>query len=218
MLSIALTGLALVAVLCSYLIGSIPFAVLVSRCMGLRDPRTFGSKNPGATNVLRSGNKWAAALTLCGDAAKGWLAVWLATRFTERVDLPIAVVALCAVAVFVGHVYPIFLRFKGGKGVATALGVLLALEPALAAATLATWIIIAYASRYSSLAAIVAAVFTPLYYLFGSNVAWQFSPELGLAILFISAMLCFRHKANIARLLAGKEASIGGKKKRPARR
>ena len=174
MSSILSSGLVLAAVVCAYLIGSVPFAVLVSRGMGLQDPRTFGSRNPGATNVLRSGNKWAAALTLCGDAAKGWLAVWLAQRLAERADLPLAAVALCAVAVFLGHLYPIFLSFKGGKGVATALGILLALQPWLAVATVATWIIVAYASRYSSLAAIVAAIFTPLYYLFGGNVAWEF--------------------------------------------
>ncbi len=217
MSSILLSGLALVAIICAYLIGSVPFAVLVSRGMGLQDPRTFGSKNPGATNVLRSGNRWAAVLTLCGDAAKGWLAVWLAQRLAERADLPLAVVALCAVAVFLGHLYPVFLGFKGGKGVATALGILLALQPWLAVATVATWAIVAYASRYSSLAAIVSAVFTPLYYLFGGNVAWEFSPVLCLAIVVICVIVCFRHKANIARLLQGKETRIGSKKAGPQR-
>ncbi|CAM5355078.1 glycerol-3-phosphate 1-O-acyltransferase PlsY [Eoetvoesiella caeni] len=208
MSSIALSLSGIVAILCAYLIGSIPFAVLVSRGMGLQDPRTFGSKNPGATNVLRSGNKSAAILTLCGDAAKGWFAVWLA----ESVGLPDFIVALCAIAVFLGHLYPVFLGFKGGKGVATALGVLLALQPWLALATVATWLIVAYASRYSSLAAIAAAIFTPLYYLFGGNVAWPFSPLICAAIVVICVIVCFRHKANIARLLVGKESRIGGKK------
>lgn len=210
MSSIVLFLVGIAAVFCAYLIGSIPFAVLVSRGMGLQDPRTFGSKNPGATNVLRSGNKAAAILTLCGDAAKGWLAVWLA----ERADLPPVVVALCAIAVFLGHLYPIFLGFKGGKGVATALGVLLALQPLLAIATVATWLIVAFASRYSSLAAIAAAIFTPLYYLFGGNVAWPFDPLICSAIVVICVIVCFRHKANIARLMVGKESRIGGDKAR----
>jgi glycerol-3-phosphate acyltransferase PlsY len=186
--------------------------------MGLQDPRTFGSKNPGATNVLRSGNKSAAILTLCGDAAKGWFAVWLAELLAERAGLPALLVALCAVAVFLGHLYPVFLRFKGGKGVATALGVLLALQPWLALATVATWLIVAYASRYSSLAAIAAAIFTPLYYLFGGNVAWPFSPLICTAIVVICVIVCFRHKANISRLLVGKESRIGGKKPKPGTR
>ena len=212
MSSIASSLFGIVAIFCAYLIGSIPFAVLVSRGMGLQDPRTFGSKNPGATNVLRSGNKWAAILTLCGDAAKGWFAVWLAEQLAERAGLPALLVPLCAVAVFLGHLYPVFLGFKGGKGVATALGVLLALQPWLALATVATWLIVAYASRYSSLAAIAAAIFTPLYYLFGGNVAWQFSPLTCTAIVVICVIVCFRHKANIARLLVGKESRIGAAK------
>ncbi len=194
----------------AYLIGSVPFAVVVSRLMGLNDPRTFGSKNPGATNVLRSGNKTAAALTLLGDAAKGWLAVWLAQQVAGHFHLPGTIVGLCAVAVFLGHVFPLFLGFKGGKGVATALGILLALQPWLALATIATWIIVAYASRYSSLAAITAAIFAPLYYLFGGGIAWKFDAATCAAIIAISAILCFRHQANIARLMAGKESRIGG--------
>ncbi len=196
----------------AYLIGSVSFAVVVSRVMGLQDPRTFGSKNPGATNVLRSGNKKAAALTLLGDAAKGWLAVWLASQLTEQFQLHSAIVGLSAVAVFLGHVFPVFLKFKGGKGVATALGVMLALEPWLALATVATWLIIAYASRYSSLAAIVAAIFAPMYYLFGGNIAWPFDPFICLSIVAISVVLLFRHQANIARLMQGKESRIGSKK------
>jgi len=194
-------------VLLAYLIGSVPFAVLVSRLMGLRDPRSYGSRNPGATNVLRSGNKTAAALTLLGDAAKGWLATWLA----QRAGAPSAIVALAAVAVFLGHLYPLFLRFKGGKGVATALGVLLAIQPWLAAAVAATWLAVAACFRYSSLAALVAAIFAPVYYIFGSGVAWYASPELGIAIGAISLLLIYRHRANIYRLVNGNESRIGGK-------
>jgi glycerol-3-phosphate acyltransferase PlsY len=205
---------ALGLVVASYLIGSVSFAVVVSRCMGLQDPRTFGSRNPGATNVLRSGNKTAAVLTLLGDAAKGWVAVALAAHFGQTLHLSTAVVAACAVAVFLGHVYPVFLRFKGGKGVATALGVLLALNPWLALATAATWLILAYVTRYSSLAAIIAAIFAPLYYLLGGNVAWEMSPFIALAIVVISVVLIFRHQANISRLMTGKESRIGEKKPR----
>jgi len=204
----SVTGL--IAVLLAYLIGSIPFAVVVSRLMGLADPRTFGSGNPGATNVLRTGNKKAAILTLAGDAAKGWLAVWLAGLAVRMEIISPTAATACAVAVFLGHLYPVFLNFRGGKGVSTALGVLLGLQPWLALATVATWLIVAYATRYSSLAAIVAAIFTPLYYLFGGNIAWRFSPlECG-ALIVISVLLCYRHQANIARLLAGKESRIGG--------
>ncbi len=198
----------------AYLIGSIPFAVVVSRAMGLKDPRTFGSKNPGATNVLRSGNKTAAVLTLVGDAVKGWLAVWLAQLVATSYGLSVWVVALAAVAVFLGHLYPVFLGFKGGKGVATALGVILGLEPGLALATVATWLIVAYASKYSSLAAIMAAIFAPLYYLFGGNIAWRLDPIVALAIVVISVMLCYRHSANIARLLKGTEPRIGAGKEK----
>ncbi|GAB2890638.1 glycerol-3-phosphate 1-O-acyltransferase PlsY [Paralcaligenes ginsengisoli] len=212
MSSINSSILSLALIFLSYLLGSISFAVVVSRCMGLQDPRTFGSKNPGATNVLRTGNKKAAALTLLGDMAKGWLAVWLSSLIAARFQLPSAILGLCAIAVFMGHVYPIFLNFKGGKGVATALGVLLALQPWLAVATVATWLIVAYATRYSSLAAILAAIFAPLYYLFGGDVAWDFDIAICLSIVAISAMLIYRHQANIARLIAGKESRIGKKK------
>src|SRR5690606_7065130 len=196
----------------SYLLGSIPFAVVVSRVMGLKDPRSFGSGNPGATNVLRTGNKKAAIFTLLGDAAKGWLAVWAAIQLAAAYSLPVAVVALSAVAVFLGHVFSVFLGFKGGKGVATALGVLLALNPWLALATAATWLIVAYATRYSSLAALIAAAFAPLYYLLGGNVAWRLEPVIALAIVVISVVLCTRHRANISRLIQGKEERIGQKK------
>lgn len=212
MSSITSSVLSLIIIFLAYVLGSVSFAVVVSRLMGLQDPRTFGSKNPGATNVLRTGNKTAAALTLFGDAAKGWLATWLAMHLADHFQLPDIVVGLSALAVFLGHAYPLFLKFKGGKGVATALGVLLALQPWLALATAATWLIIAYATRYSSLAAILAAVFAPLYYIFGGNVAWEFSPAICVAIALISVVLIYRHKANIGRLIAGKESRIGGGK------
>ncbi|MGA4233633.1 glycerol-3-phosphate 1-O-acyltransferase PlsY [Ralstonia nicotianae] len=188
----------------AYLIGSVSFAVVVSRAMGLADPRTYGSGNPGATNVLRSGNKKAAILTLLGDAAKGWLAVWLAPRYGVE-DMGIALVVIAA---FLGHLYPVFHRFTGGKGVATAAGILLALSGWLGLATLATWLIIATFFRYSSLAALVSAVFAPFYYvlLFGID------PLAG-AIAVMSVLLIARHRANIAKLLAGKESRIGEKKK-----
>lgn len=194
----------------AYLIGSIPFAVVVSKLMGLQDPRSYGSGNPGATNVLRTGNKTAAALTLLGDAAKGWFALWLARALLPEISW--GAYALVALAVFLGHLYPLFLRFKGGKGVATALGVLMAIEPWLAVATVATWLIVAVFSRYSSLAALVAAFFAPVYYVFGSGAAWHARQEVGLAIAIISALLFYRHRANIARLLKGTESRIGKKK------
>ncbi len=203
------------AVLLAYLLGSLPFAVIVSRAMRLQDPRTFGSRNPGATNVLRSGNKLAAVLTLLGDAAKGWLAVWLAMR-TGHLHTGL-IVPLVMVAVFVGHLYPVFLKFRGGKGVATALGVLLAVNLWLGVATLVTWVIVAFFTRYSSLAAIVAALFAPVYYLFGNGVAWYADARLGTAMGAIALLLVFRHWGNIERLLAGTEPRIGGDKPTPRR-
>ena len=194
----------------AYLLGSVSFAIVVSRLFRLEDPRTFGSGNPGATNVLRTGNKLAATLTLLGDCAKGWLAVALAVYFSERLQLDSVGIALIAFAVFAGHLWPVFFRFKGGKGVATALGVLLGLNPVLGIATLVTWLIVARATRYSSVAALVAAVFAPFYYalLFGVHPEW-------LAILIMSALLVYRHRGNIANLLAGKESRIGQKKASP---
>ena len=190
----------------AYLIGSISFAVVASRAFGLSDPRTYGSKNPGATNVLRSGSKKAAIATLLGDSAKGWLAVWLAMHFSEQFDFGDGTVALVAIAVFLGHLWPVFFRFVGGKGVATALGVLLGLNPWLGLATLVTWVVVAYAFRYSSLAALVAAVFAPFYYglLFGAD-------EKLFAVIVMSALLLWRHSGNIANLIAGKESRIGSK-------
>jgi glycerol-3-phosphate acyltransferase PlsY len=192
----------------AYLIGSISFAVVASRLFGLADPRTYGSKNPGATNVLRSGSKKAAIATLVGDCAKGWLAVWLAVRFGERFGVEDGGVALVAIAVFLGHLWPVFFRFVGGKGVATALGVLLGLNVWLGLATLATWLIVAYAFRYSSLAALVAAIFAPFYYglLFGAD-------EKLFAVIAMSLLLLYRHSNNISNLMAGKESRIGSKSK-----
>ncbi len=200
-------------ILLSYVLGSLPFAVIVSRLMGLRDPRTFGSGNPGATNVLRSGSKKAAVLTLLGDTAKGWLAVVLAAYVSRKLDLPLEAVAACALAAFLGHVYSFFLKFKGGKGVATALGVLIALEPWLALAVAGTWLIVAYVSRYSSLASVLAAIAAPLFYLMGARSAWPLHPSIALAIVIITVVLLLRHRQNIARLLQGKESRIGGAKK-----
>lgn len=193
----------------AYLIGSISFAVVVTKLMGLSDPRTYGSKNPGATNVLRSGNKKAAALTLLGDGFKGWLAVWLAQKYAAQCGVEEVGIALVVIGVFLGHLWPVFFHFAGGKGVATALGVLLAINGWLGLATLATWLIIAYAFRYSSLAALIAAVFAPLYYglLFGDT-----GPIL-FALLAMTLLLLYRHRKNIANLLAGKESRIGDKKK-----
>jgi len=200
---------ALAAVVASYVIGSLSFAVIVSRMMGLQDPRTYGSQNPGATNVLRSGSKAAAVLTLLLDAVKGWLPVFLVQRLPGMgLD---AVIAACALAAFAGHVWPVFFRFKGGKGVATAAGVLFGLEPGLGLATMATWLIVAYFSRYSSLAAVAAAVFSPAYYLLGAKVVWSGAPIIALAMCAMSAVLLYRHKDNIARLMAGKESRIGAK-------
>lgn len=187
----------------AYLIGSVSFAIVVSKLLRLEDPRTYGSQNPGATNVLRTGNKFAAVLTLLGDCAKGWVAVVLAIQFSEPLGLGITGVSLAAFAVFAGHVWPVFFGFKGGKGVATALGVLLALSPPVGVTTLCTWTIIAYTWRYSSLAALVAAVFAPIYQLllFGPG------PKL-VAIFLMSVLLVFRHRGNIANLLAGKETRL----------
>lgn len=193
----------------AYLIGSISFAVLVSRLFGLKDPRSYGSGNPGATNVLRSGNKWAAALTLAGDAAKGWFAVWLAQQWL----LPIDTVALVALAVFLGHLYPVFLRFKGGKGVATAAGIMIAIEPLLALATFVIWLCVAKITKMSSLAALTSAVCAPVVYFLGGSLRfWQVHPALTLVLIALGIMLLFTHRENIRRICAGTESKIGKKK------
>jgi glycerol-3-phosphate acyltransferase PlsY len=202
----------LMATLLAYLMGSLSFAVVVSRLMGLADPRTYGSNNPGATNVLRSGNKVAALLTLLLDAVKGWLPVYAVVHFGAAYDLGQGSVALVALAAFVGHVWPVFFRFQGGKGVATAAGVLTGIEPFLGLATLATWLIVAYFSRYSSLAALASALFAPAYYFLGHRVAWYVDNRVLLAVAVMSAMLIWRHQANIGKLMRGEESRIGGKK------
>jgi len=194
----------------AYLLGSVSFAVVVSKAMDLPDPYTHGSKNPGATNVLRTGNKLAAVLTLLGDAAKGWVAVTIARAVLGD---PISsdnnlMLGLVAIAVFLGHLYPIFYRFKGGKGVATAAGILFAISWVLGLATLGTWLIVAFFMRYSSLAALSAAAFAPLYFtfLFGLQ-------PMGLAILVMSLLLIYRHRSNIRNLMNGTETRLAKKGK-----
>ena len=194
-------------VLIAYLTGSLSFAVVVSRAFGFPDPRSYGSRNPGATNVLRMGKKLAALLTLIGDGGKGWLAVFLAARYAAACGVDATGVATCAVAVFLGHLFPVFFGFKGGKGVSTAGGILLAIDPWLGLATVATWIVIAVLFRYSSLAAVVAAVFAPLCYFFLSG-----AKEMLPALILMSALLLWRHKTNILNLVAGKEGRIGERK------
>ena len=200
---IPVTLIPTVWIVSAYLLGSIAFGIVVSRLFGLPDPRTVGSGNPGATNVLRSGKKLAAALTLLGDVVKGWLPVWLAMQS----DMLMWVVAYVSLAVFIGHLYPIFYKFQGGKGVATALGVMFALSPLLALAALITWIVVFAVSRYSSLAAIVAASLAPVY-------AWYLLSaykDYLIAVLIMSVLLVWRHRSNIKKLLAGTESGFGKK-------
>ena len=207
------------ATLLAYLLGSLSFAVIVSRVLGLNDPRSYGSKNPGATNVLRSGNKAAAVATLLLDGLKGWLAVVLVKWFGGDWGMGDGTVAAVALAVFLGHLYPVFFRFKGGKGVATAAGVLLGVNWVLGLATLATWLIVAFFSRYSSLAAIAAAVFAPLFYLLGDRAAWYTDKNIVAALIVISALLLYRHRENMSRLLKGTESRLGKEKSaRPPRK
>jgi len=186
-----------------YLIGSLPFAVIVSKACGLADPRSFGSGNPGATNVLRTGNKAAAALTLLGDAAKGWFAIWL----VAKVDAGETAVILSGLAAFLGHLFPVFLRFRGGKGVATALGVLIGLDGWIALIAALTWLATALVTRYSSLAAIVAACAAPVAALANHGIGATSG-----VVIVMCLLLIWRHKANIQRLLAGTEGRIGKKK------
>ena len=203
------------ATLVAYLVGSLSFAVIVSRVMGLNDPRTFGSKNPGATNVLRSGNKAAAVITLVLDAAKGWLPVFLVGWLGQPYGLEEGALALVGLAAFLGHLYPVFFRFQGGKGVATALGVLLGVNWVLGLATAATWLIVAFFFRYSSLAALLSAVFVPAYYVFGDGVAWNLEKPILFTLSLMSLLLIFRHAENIGRLARGTESKIGKKKPTP---
>ncbi len=203
----------ILAAIAGYLIGSLSFAVIVSRTMGLNDPRTFGSKNPGATNVLRSGNKSAAIATLLLDAAKSWLPVMLVKWYGKPYGMEDGTMAMVGLAAFVGHLYPLFFGFVGGKGVATAFGVLLGLQPILGLATGATWLIVAYFFRYSSLASLTAAVFVPVYYIFGDGVAWYLNKGVLLALSVMSLLLIYRHVENISRLIKGTESRIGKKSK-----
>ena len=205
--------LSIVATIAAYLIGSLSFAVIVSRVMGLHDPRTYGSGNPGATNVLRSGSKPAAIATLLLDALKGFVPVVLVQWFGKPYGLGDGTLAAVALAAFLGHLYPVFFRFQGGKGVATALGVLLGISGWLGLATALTWLIIAVFFRYSSAASLAAAVFAPFFYVLGGGVAWVMDARIGVAIAVMSGLLIYRHKENIGRLLAGKESKIGSKKK-----
>ena len=200
--------LTLIFVVAAYLLGSVSFAVMTSKAFGMADPRTYGSGNPGATNVLRSGKKAAAALTLLGDAGKGWLAMFLAIKFAPHDTQGLLMVSLVALAVFLGHLFPVFLKFQGGKGVATALGVLLALNVWMGLGVLLTWIVMAAVFRYSSLSALVAAVAAPVY-----AMMVHLRPELVLATAIMSMLLIWRHKSNIQNLMSGKENKIGSKKK-----
>ncbi|MCJ0762231.1 glycerol-3-phosphate 1-O-acyltransferase PlsY [Variovorax terrae] len=203
----------ILAAIAAYLIGSLSFAVIVSRLMGLNDPRTYGSKNPGATNVLRSGSKPAAVVTLVLDAVKGWLPVALVKWFGPPYGLEDGTLALVGLGAFLGHLWPVFFRFQGGKGVATALGVLLGIDWLLGLATAATWLIIAFFFRYSSLASLVSAAFAPAYYLFGDRLAWYTEKPILLAIVAMALLLAYRHRENINRLLQGKESRLGAKAK-----
>lgn len=199
---IPVTLIPVIWIVAAYLLGSIAFGILVSKLFGLPDPRTVGSGNPGATNVLRSGKKFAAALTLLGDAFKGWFPVWLALQS----GMLMWVVSAVGLAVFFGHLFPIFYKFKGGKGVATALGVMLAISPMLGLAALITWAVVFAISRYSSLGAIAAAALAPVY-------AWFLLPykDYLITVLVMSVLLIWRHKTNIQKLLAGTESGFGKK-------
>ena len=191
----------------AYLLGSLSFAVIVSRAMRLPDPRQYGSGNPGATNVLRSGRKMAAVLTLLGDALKGWGAVVLARTLVPQFGLDDGIVLLCALAVFIGHLFPVFFGFKGGKGVATALGVLVGINPWLGSACLATWLFMAGVFRISSLAALTAAALAPVYA--GLLLGWG---STAMTVLVITLLLVYRHKSNLIKLVSGQEARIGARK------
>jgi acyl phosphate:glycerol-3-phosphate acyltransferase len=200
------------AAIAAYLIGSLSFAVIVSRAMGLADPRTFGSKNPGATNVLRSGSKAAAIVTLLLDALKGFVPVVAVRYFGARWGLEDGTIALVALAAFLGHLYPVFFHFKGGKGVATFIGVVFGIHWALGLGTGATWIIIAFFFRYSSLASLVAGVFAPVYYLLADRVMWYADSRIATALFAMALLLGWRHRENVSRLIAGKESRLGQKK------
>ncbi|MFN0000006.1 MAG: glycerol-3-phosphate 1-O-acyltransferase PlsY [Burkholderiaceae bacterium] len=199
----------ILAALAAYLMGSLSFAVIVSRAMGLKDPRSYGSKNPGATNVLRSGSKPAAVVTLLLDGAKGWLPVMLVASYGRDWGLGDGTLAMVGLAAFAGHLFPLYFGFQGGKGVATALGVLFGVHWALGLGACASWLIVAYFFRYSSLASLVAALFAPVYYAFGDGLAWYSEKSVLLGISVISLLLVWRHAPNISRLVRGTETRIG---------
>ena len=200
-------------VLLSYLLGSLSFAVIVSKFMGLSDPRSYGSKNPGATNVLRSGNKKAAILTLLFDAVKGWVPVVWILNHGAPFGLTEGAAAAAGLAAFLGHLYPIFFRFQGGKGVATALGVLMGVSPLLGIAVALTWVGVAWFFRYSSLAAVLAALLAPVYYaLLGDVLWWSFNDALFGMLCVMGVLLVWRHRDNVNRLIAGTESKLGAKK------
>lgn len=202
----------LIAVVGAYLMGSLSFAVIVSRVMGLNDPRTFGSKNPGATNVLRSGSKAAAVLTLVLDAAKGWLPVALVATWGDQWGLGAGTVAAVGLAAFLGHLYPVFFKFKGGKGVATALGVLLGYSGWLGLGVALIWLTMAAVFRYSSLAALVAAISAPVLYILAGGTLWPLENMIAAALVAMGALLVYRHNENISRLIQGRESRLGAKK------
>jgi glycerol-3-phosphate acyltransferase PlsY len=203
------------AILAAYLIGSLSFAVIVSRTMGLADPRTFGSKNPGATNVLRSGSKKAAIVTLLLDAAKGWLPVVLIQWFGAPYGLAEGTMALAGLAAFLGHLYPVFFKFVGGKGVATALGVLLGFSPLLGLLVALVWVVVAVVFRYSSLASLAAALAAPGIYVLADGSLWIMRGPVVLAIGGMTLLLIYRHAENIGRLAKGTESKLGKKKDAP---
>ena len=200
------------AVIAAYLLGSIAFAVIVSKVMGLSDPRTFGSGNPGATNVLRSGSKAAAVVTLLLDALKGLLPVLLVKAYGRPYGMEEGTMALAGLAAFLGHLYPVFFRFQGGKGVATFIGVVFGIHWVLGIATGLTWLLLAFFFRYSSLASLVAAAFAPLYYLFGDRLQWYAERPVAMALFAMALLLAWRHRANIDRLLKGTESRLGASK------
>jgi acyl phosphate:glycerol-3-phosphate acyltransferase len=202
----------ILAAIAAYLIGSLSFAVIVSKLMGLNDPRTFGSKNPGATNVLRSGNKSAAIVTLVLDALKGYIPVALVQWFGRDYGLGDGTVAMVGIAAFLGHLYPVFFKFKGGKGVATAVGVVFGVHWALGLLCIASFAIILYFFRFVSLASLVAAAFAPVAYLFGDRVLWSSDKYITLMLFVMAMFLTYRHGANLTRLIKGTEPKLGDKK------
>ena len=202
----------LLATVGAYLVGSLSFAVIVSRAMGLNDPRTYGSKNPGATNVLRSGSKAAAVVTLLLDALKGWLPVVLVKWFGQPYGLGDGTVALVGLAAFLGHLFPVFFRFVGGKGVATALGVLVGISAWLGLAAGGIWLLVAVVFRFSSLASLAAAALAPVVYVLGDGGLWLMDRSILVAVIAMSALLVWRHAENISRLVQGKESRLGAKK------